>query len=171
MRGRFLTLTLLGLTACSRKTIHAPSTPDTSIDNAYLDLQPDSRLRIVLPLSKTDGTQTGFEIAHYAVTGHAGGRVGLQFMSAEITNDGKAIPQPHAPILPFSVPRRAKYIRLIYLRRLSRADHNMAVVAAHRMDILNSLTKQVRENPQSCHTAGEVLCSWVPPHVAVRPEK
>jgi len=42
---------------------------------------------------------------------------------------------------------KAAHIRLLYLRRLSQADHNLAVVAADRMDILESATKQIRGDP------------------------
>jgi hypothetical protein len=39
------------------------------------------------------------------------------------------------------------------------------------MDILENATKQIRADPNSCRSDSKVICSWVPPHVAVRPEK
>lgn len=171
MPSRFLAVSLLlAVAACSRKVVHKPATPETSTDNAYLDLEPDSKLRIVLPL-KTEGAQPGFEIAHYAVIGHRGGRVRLEFLSAEITSDGKLVPEPRAPLLPFGLPPKPAHIRLLYLQRLSQADHNMAVLAADRIDILDRATQQIRADPNRCRIEAQIFCYWVPPHVAVRPEK
>jgi hypothetical protein len=171
MPSRFLAVSLLlALAACSRKVVHKPATPQVSTDNAYFDLQPGSNLRIVLPL-KNEGAQPGFEIAHYAVTGHRGRRVRLEFLSAEITSDGKLVPEPRAPLLPFGLPPKPAHIRLLYLQRLSQADHNMAVLAAARIDILDGATKQIRADPNRCRTTSEIFCYWVPPQVAVRPEK
>lgn len=162
---------LIALSACSRKVAPTPPpAPEIFVENAYLDLQPGSRLRIVLPL-KSEGVQPSFEIAHYAVSGHRGGRVRLDFLSAEIANDGKMVSSPRAPVLPFALPPKAAHIRLLYLQRLSEADHNMAVLAAGHMTILEGATKQIRADPNRCLTSGEIFCSWVPPHVAVRPEK
>lgn len=172
MRTRVVTAGLLvALVGCSRKVVHPPAASEPFVENAYLDLEPDSKLRIVLPLSKAEGAPPGFEIARYHVAGERRGRVRLQFLSAEVTNEGKTVPEPRAPVLPFALPPKAAYIRLLYLQRLSQADHNMAVVAADRMDILESATRQIRADPNSCHSDSKIICSWVPPHVAIRPEK
>ncbi len=155
---------LLTLAGCSRKVVRAPATPQPFVAKDYIDLEPDSQLRIVLP-------PPNFEVVHYSVTGRRRGRVRLQFLSAELIHDGKSIPEPRPPLLPFALPPKAAHIRLLYLRRLSQADHNMAVVAADRMDILESATKQIRADPNSCRESSTIICSWVPPHVAVRPGK
>jgi hypothetical protein len=172
MRTRFVTAgLLLALTGCSRKVVYPPATQEPFVENAYLDLEPDSKLRIVLPLPKARGAPPAFEIAHYRVAGHRRGRVRLQFLSADVSNDGKTVPEPLPPALPFALPPKAAHIRLLYLQRLSQADHNMAVLAADRMEILEAATKRIRADPNSCHSDGKIICSWVPPHVAVRPEK
>jgi hypothetical protein len=172
MRTRFVTAGLLvALAGCSRKVVHPPATPEPFVENAYLDLEAGSKLRIVLPLPKAEGALPGFEIVHYDVTGHRHGRVRLQFLSAEVSNDGKTIPEPRPPALPFALPPKAAHIRLLYLQRLSQADHNMAVLAADRMEILEAATKRIRADPNSCHSDSKIICSWVPPHVALRPEK
>lgn len=164
MQKRFIVVLLLIVTGCSRKVVRPPATSGPLAVNDYIDLEPGSKLRIVLP-------PPNFEIVHYSVAGRARGRVRLQFLSAEIIHDGKTIPEPRAPVLPFTLPSKPLHIRLLYLRRLSHADHNMAVLAADRTDILESATKQIRADPNSCQTSGKFICAWVPPHVAVRPEK
>jgi len=172
MHARFVTAGLLvALVGCSHKVLHPPAPSEPYVENAYLDLEPDSKLRIVLPPPTARGAPPGFEIAHYRVAGRRHGRVRLQFLAADVSNDGKTVPEPRPPALPFALPPKAAYIRLLYLQRLSQAYHNMAVLAADRMDILEAATKQIRADPNSCHSDEQILCSWVPPHVAVRPEK
>ena len=125
--------------------MHPPATSEPFVEKAYLDLEPGSKLRIALP-------PPDFEIAHYSVAGQRRGRVRLQFVAADKSKDGKTVPEPRPPALPFALPPKAAYIRLLYLQRLSQADHNMAVLAADRMDILESATKQIRADPNSCHS-------------------
>lgn len=112
----------------------------------------------------------GYETARYTILPARGGRVRLRFESATTTNDGNTVSETKAPKLPFRLPEKAAYARLIYLQRASESDHNMAIAAADRMDILDAMTKRVRADPAACRTAPNVLCSWVPPHVAVRAE-
>jgi hypothetical protein len=155
-------------------------------------LQAGQRLRIVVPLLTTQGTRpalssqqtngttislkandlVGYATAYYAITGKPDGRVHLKFTSAQISKAGVAAPATQLPIaLPFLSPRPAQFIRLIYLRRLSQSDHNMAVVAARRLDTLNTITTQLASNPDACANTPQSTCSWIPAGVAVRPEK
>ncbi len=161
----------IALAGCSRKVVHPPAPSEPYVENAYLDLEPDSKLRVVLPLPTAQGAPPGFEIAYYDVTGRRSGRVRLQFLSAEVSNDGKTATEVRPPALPFALPPKSAYIRLLYLQRVSQADHNMAVLAANRMDILEAATRRIRADPNSCRSDDKIICSWVPPHVAVRPEK
>jgi hypothetical protein len=59
---------------------------------------------------------------------------------------------------------------LIYLIRVSAADHNMAIAAAASIEDLEELTQRIRDNPASCENGGKTYCSWVPAGIAVRPE-
>ncbi len=71
----------------------------------------------------------------------------------------------------FQFPRRVRYIRLVYLVRVSNADHNMAVLGSDDVDRLSALTKQVQDDPEAgCKNARRAYCSWVPQGVAVNPE-
>ena len=114
---------------------------------------------------------TGYEIAHYAIKGGRNGTVLLRFTSAEITKDGKTVHEANAPTLPFMLPRGTGHIRLVYLVRVSQADHNMAILASKHLETFNTFTAQLRSAPGICKCDGEVFCSWVPAGVAVRQER
>lgn len=113
----------------------------------------------------------GYEVANYTAKGQRGGRVSIEFSSAQVTKAGKTEPQtqPLAPL--FQVARRPTHLRLIYLVRVSQADHNMAVVTANRLDTLDAITRQAEANPaEGCKIERHASCSWIPEGIAVRPE-
>ncbi|MGA8026674.1 MAG: hypothetical protein WB992_05970 [Bryobacteraceae bacterium] len=179
------------IAACSRKSIPIPAPANISRnDRSYEDLKAGSRLRIVVPLLKSGGFRVtgsaqqsqgstitlhtedliGYETSYYSVNGNRNGRVRLKFLSAETTREGKTVPEPNPPMLPFRLPREPAHIRLIYLVRVSEADHNMAIIASKRVDALEAFTKQLKERPSICNEGKETFCSWVPEGIAVRPE-
>ena len=182
------------LAGCASRTARFPlSPPSNSASNEYIDIQAGWRLTVVTPISKsgryivqsvnqqrTGNTITlsggndllGYEVAHYAVKGKPKGRVQIEFSSAEITKDGKSEAQPKsiAPLFQFA-RGGATFLRLIYLTRMSAADHNMAVVAARRFDKLGAITRQVLTNPDDCEIVRNGSCSWIPEGIAVRPEQ
>lgn len=180
---------LVVLAACSRQIAVAPNAPAPS-DNSYSDLESGSNLKIVVPLLKSGGFRSdwqtsrvnantfkvraddliGYTVLHYAVLGKDG-LVRLKFLSAEETREGKTAPAAAPPVLPFDLPRRAEYIRLVYLVRVSRADHNMAIVASKRLDRLHAFTARLIENPEVCKSVDAIFCSWVPTGIAVRSER
>jgi hypothetical protein len=191
-----LLLTWFGVLAtsagCSHSTVHVPAPSNISAtDNSYMDLQPGWRLRIVVPLLKSgefhvsgtaeqiDGNTitlhaadlVGYETSYYAIKGKKNSGVRLEFASAEMTRNGNTLPEPSSPTLPFQLPRRNEHIRLIYLVRVSQADHNMAIVASKRLAALDSFTNRLQESQNICNVNGEVFCSWVPAGIAVRPEQ
>jgi hypothetical protein len=180
------------VTGCGRKTVTVPPTPSNMArQDDYVDLAPDWKLRVVVPLVKSggfrpvvSGEQTngntitmsamdlaGYEVSQYAVTGKSASRVRIVFVSAESTREGKTVPEKRPPALPFSFPHGSEYIRLVYLVRVSQADHNMAIVAAKRVEALDAFTKRLKEDPVICGIEEGVFCSWVPAGVAVRPDK
>jgi hypothetical protein len=182
------TLALVTCIGCSgRKVRVSHAGRIVTSDNSYTDLERGSQLSILVPLVKSGGTLppsrplqvegstmtfsaadlTGYEVAHYAITG--GGRDGtvrLNFTSAEITKDGKTIHEANAPTLPFTLPRGTGHIRLVYLVRVSQADHKMAILASKHLETLNTFTAQLRRTPGICKHGAEVFCSWVPAGVA-----
>ena len=159
----------------------------------YLNLEPGWQLRVITPLLKSggyriEGTQQqltgdtltisagddflGYETACYAIQPRRGGGVRIRFVSAEVTQEGETLRQPRPKVRLFQLPRRARFVRLIWLIRVSQADHDMAVVAADNMADLDLLTRKVRTNPAAaCQSGDHSFCSWIPSGIAVRPER
>jgi hypothetical protein len=175
------------LAGCAAHRI--PPKPPVLENAAFIDLQPGWRLRVVTPILKSGGYQlrasvpetsggtitvsaadfVGFETAYYSVSNAEGG-VRIEFLSATITKGGETTPQPQ-PLMPlFNVPAGVRFIRLIYLTRVSEADHDMAIIASDQKETLNTLTSAVQADPSNCETKGGAFCSWVPAGIAVRPE-
>ncbi len=165
-----------------------PATPDAS----YIDLQPGWRLRVVTPILKSGGYRlhaasqrvdgnaitvsagddfVGYETAYYAINGRRRAGVSVRFQSAEITKASQANPQSRAMVPLFQLPRWATHVRLIYLERVSRADHDMAVAAAKDATSLETFTRAVQANPtDACRAGRRTYCSWIPAGIAIRPE-
>jgi hypothetical protein len=154
----------------------------------YFDLRPGQTLRVITPLLRsggfavpgasaavgqgegrlqvtvdTKGDFLGYEEALYAISD------GLRITPTETATilDGVRTPaaKPRVPL--FELPRRSRYVRLLYLLRSSAADHNMAVLAAPDLAGLERLTAAVRANPAADCRAPR--CVWVPAGIAVRP--
>jgi hypothetical protein len=191
MRTHILLLiaTIMLISGCSHKTV-VPAQAVTTSRNSYLDLTSDWRLRILLPLAKEENSGVaancvpgngnamvcsapnliGYQMSYYSVDPAGGGSVRLRFTSADITIDGKKEPGSSAVQLPFALPTGAAHIRLIYLIRVSRSDHNMAIVGAQNPDALNVFTDRLNSDPSVCGQDGEIFCTWVPEGIVLRPE-
>lgn len=181
------------LTGCASRAVHISLARQTgAVNNDYIDVQPGWRLTVVTPILKSGGyvlkTQdrqasnntftlstgtdfVGYEVAHYAAKGQRGGRVRVEFDSAEVTKEGQTLPQPQSIAPLFQVAQQTNYLRLIYMTRISQADHNMAVVTASKLDALDALTRQVLTNPaEACKIDRRASCAWIPEGIAVRAE-
>ncbi len=182
---------LLGTIGCSRNTVHIPSPiVDSPADNSYVDLAGGWRLRILVPLVKSGGnivatncTQQrgnvivcsapnliGYQVSYYSAYPSSKGKVNLRFISAETTIDAKTVQERNPLPLPFHIPTKAQHIRLVYLVRVSEADHDMAITAGKNREVLNVFTKRLKEDPNVCEQVGEVFCTWVPKGISVTPE-
>ena len=184
-------LLLVAAAGCSN-SIHTFKTPGAPAnDDDYMDVDAGGKLLGVVPLLvsggfraadlvQEDGNHTfsfssqdviGYTVSNYAAVGKRGGPVRLRFTTAETTRDGKTIRELHAPSLPLQLPRGTEHIRLLYEIRLTRTDHNMAIVASKRLGALDEFTKRLEKDPSVCGATSEVFCSWVPTGVAVRAER
>ncbi len=191
MRLIFCLALVMALTGCASRSVRVPATvPTANLLPPYLDLQPGWRLRVVTPLTKSgtyrpeireeqhNGSTTlslgddfiGYETAYYAVQPRAGTGVHIVFTSAADTRNGSTTPQPHPRPRLFQLPRSAKYVRLLYVQRVSRTDHDMAVLASDQQTLLGRLTAQVQADPRACENATRRFCSWIPAGIAVRAE-
>jgi hypothetical protein len=194
LRVTFCVVLTVILGACASRRVPVPAAAiSVPAPASYINLQAGWRLRAVTPILKSGGYQLsatgdsavsgntialsagkdfiGYETAYYAVRKGSGDGVLVEFSSAEATREGKTEPQLRPLVRLFQIPRRAKYVRLVYLRRVSQSDHDMGVVAAMRMDALDLLTKQLEASPaDACKPGRQTFCAWVPAGIAVRPE-
>jgi len=201
MRAAALVTFLLTLAGCSRPKLDLPKPTVAQHGREWIDLQGGWRVRVVTPLLKSGGyivktsnagpraeidlTQTrsvdvalkadddfqGYEEATYQVQARGGGGVRLTLNSIVVRRDGQSAVS-RAPLNPLlRIPRSMRSIRILHLVRVSRADHNAAILAARSPDLLETLTKQVQSDPSACELARESVCQWVPAGIAVIPEK
>lgn len=178
--GAILFVTLCG---CAR---HLPVPPPSLTPN-HIDIQTGWRLRVITPILKSGGylvktTEasttgntitlattpdfTGYETAYYAAT-----PTGIKFESATMHRDGHASPQAKPVATLFKIPNRMRFTRLVYVARLSKADHEMAVLAARDFADLAVFTAAVLAQPTGCVGDKRRYCEWIPAGIAVRPEK
>lgn len=185
------TTVLLGLAAlmvgCSHTRLAPPAQPVST--PSFLDLQPGWRLRVVAPILQSGASvadlkpvasdgQTitlsssdfvGYETTIFRVDGRRLHR--LKLVSAELNVNGAAQRERKPLKTVLQTPEFAALLRLLYLRRVSTSDHDMALLAAPTAASLESLTASVQHDPASCRTDALRFCFWVPKGVAAIPEK
>jgi hypothetical protein len=175
---------------------NVPPAPNARNGHDYIDLEAGWIVRVVIPLSKSGvltnfasapvggrqeraGTLTsvapkdfaGYATDYYQVSARDRGGVRVTFQKAEVTRDGQTVSQPKAVAPMFQLPASARYVRLLFLMRVSDADHNMAVLASSRMDRLAELTLAVQKDRAGCVSTKDAHCYWVPAGFALRPEQ
>ena len=163
------------------------------VDKSYIDLEPGWRVRVVTPIlssgkfkmqpkefhseSKTVALQTGgeflgYETDYYEVGAPDGNGVVVRFGSAEFTSNGKSSKrsQPLVPL--FDLPENVRYVRLLFLTRVSQTEHDQAILGSSSLADLDALRRKVEDSPaENCKIQPEGVCSWVPAGIAVQPEK
>jgi hypothetical protein len=129
----------------------------------FLDLQPGWRLRITTPLSRHNASATqeasdagtitlkapegfAYETSYYAIRRDPDRVLHFEFLSGTVSRDGKITSEPARLGWEIQPNIAAPFARLIYLRRLSDSDHNMAFVAALNATTLETLTRMIDEN-------------------------
>lgn len=170
MRLLFALVSLLIFSGCTSHNIHA-SGPETieTLNPSFLDIQAGMRLRVITPILKsggyvaktltevTPGDPTRLRIGDdyigyandYYLAKPRGAGVRIEFQSAETVKQGKTAPQLHPVLELFRLPAQMRYVRLVYLVRASRADHNTAIVAADAKASLVAATNQVQADPDA----------------------
>ena len=163
------------------------------VDKSYIDLEPGWRVRVVTPVlssgkfkmqpkefhgeGKAVALQTGaeflgYETDYYEVSAQNGSGVVVRFGSAEFTSNGKSSKrsQPLVPL--FNLPENVRYVRLLFLTRVSQAEHDQAILGSPSLADLEALRKRVEDSPsENCKPQPAGVCSWVPAGIAVQPEK
>lgn len=160
--------------------------------NTYLDLQPGWRLRAIVPLlqsgsyaltpsrsQKSGSTITvntgsdflGYETDYYTIESRGRHGVQIAFASADVTRNDRTVPAAQPKVNLFASFHRTRYVRLLYLQRVSEADHNMAALGANRRDLLEDFTRRVQSDPAACQGDRQKICAWIPLGIAVRTEQ
>lgn len=151
----------------------------------YADLGAEHRLRVITPITagpgpileetKISGTDSkidvvikttpnflGYQTAWFSV---AGGR--LKLRSAE-DRQGDHVLDTHAPRFPLTVPKGTRYLRLFYLTRVSKSDHDIALMTAPDAHTMEERTRQFNERPD-CSAFPPGVCIAVPKETAISP--
>ena len=178
---------------CASRLSHPHPNVPLDIQKSFLDLQPGWRIEVFTPVLKSGGylpqlkreeqqgnslvftagdDLVGYETSRYAVEKRRDGGVKIKFRSATITREGKKIPQSR-PLLPlFDLPEEARYVRLVYMVRVSGADHDTAIAAARDLSKLDLLSEWMESGSgDSCKTQTDFSCVWVPKGVGIRVER
>jgi hypothetical protein len=170
---------------------------NAAVARGFIDLQPGWRIKAFTPVLKSGGylpafvgegqpggsvrlstpaDLVGYETSYYSVrrredkgTKEQGVRVELT--SVSLTKDGKATRQQQPALRLFDLPKTARFVRLLYLVRVSGADHDMAIVAAATPKALDDLTRAIETSPaENCAAGGVMYCKWVPKGIGVQIE-
>jgi|SRR5215831_2360985 len=182
----FLACILMGCPARRPRPGWADVAPPRASDS-YIDIQPDWRIKVITPIlksgeflidsqysksSKVGPDFVGYEVAYYAAQPRPGGGVSMHFSSAELFRDGKGTRTPRPTFPLFKFPPDMAFVRILFLTRVSEADHDQGILAARSLAELDDLTRRVERDPeQNCTTAEVAICSWVPLGIAVRPQE
>jgi hypothetical protein len=115
----------------------------------------------------------GYEAAWYFVESRRGGGVRVTFDSAEIHEHGQVIHSQRSIRPMFRLPSQARWVRILYLvegNPVHPVDHDAAILAAGRSDVLDALTHRVLADHSACKTGRHAFCSWIPLAIAVIPK-
>jgi hypothetical protein len=184
-----LSLVLALASACAKR----PAQPVPMSYGNYVDLQAGWRIRVITPILKSgrfkpDLKETavsggavelsagddlvGYQTSYYAVTDGKQQGVDIKFVFAANTVKGETT-RTAGPLLDvLKVPITNRFVRIVFLTRISQADHNQAILTAPSLTSLGTLTELVQADPvANCMSATGSNCMWVPEGIAVRPEK
>ncbi len=114
----------------------------------------------------------GYETEYYDVRPRNGSGIAVSFREAEALEEGKSSKRRRPMLQLFELPPKTKFVRLIYLIRESKSDHNMVIVAAADEKTLAKLTAGVMSNHSLlCNSSENAKCVPVPAGIAVVPEE
>lgn len=94
--------------------------------------------------------------------------VRVRFSRGLVWRNGE-VQRVHAPRVALFEHMENSRVRLVFLMRVSDADHDMAIVSSDDLPTLNDITSQVTAQAD-CRSSRNGTCTWVPKGIAVRPE-
>jgi hypothetical protein len=103
----------------------------------------------------------GYERDFYHVKRDGNG-VRLRFCRGEVWSDGRARVSVFRGI-------ERSHVRMVFLRRVSQADHDMAIVSSSDPSKLDEMTRDVTLRAE-CRNGTNGMCVWVPTEIPVRPD-
>lgn len=181
------------LVSCATRRAAAPVAQHDYAAAGFVDLQPGWRLRVVTPITKsgtfnvvssavskdagglamkTSDDFIGYEISYYSVVSQPGGSLAIRFASATESRQGKTTRVAHPRAQLFELPAQERFARLLFLTRVSPADHDQGIVAAPSFEQLKAVTTRVQADPEhNCTPEPQAFCTWVPIGIAVQPEQ
>lgn len=168
-------------TACLRRTpIQGPFFPENS---DYIDLKPTWRLRVVTPILKRGGLGQflaegkpgadciGYETTYYAIVRGRSSDLVLEPGVSTVTKNGITTKQKSPLQYQLQLPLGINYLRLVYMVRLSKNDHDVVIVGSRSEPELEKLTRDiVTKAIAECGESPEYCCIWIPKGISVRPE-
>jgi hypothetical protein len=188
----FLVSVAVGLLAgCAVRTSRPPETGPPlgqPVTSDFVELRAGNRVVVVIPILRSGGyvvpslrTQDmtgggrieagpnflGYEQDFYTVK-HASNGVHVRFSHGVVWRNGK-VQKVHAPRVILFEHMENSCVRLVFLERVSEADHDMAIVSSGDLPRLNEITRQVTARAE-CRSSIVGSCTWVPRGIAVRPE-
>lgn len=154
----------------ARKPASSPSPVD------FVDLQPGWKLRVVVPMLRSGGyilpslkqeangntIETGedflgYEQAYYRIMPRRNGGIRIRFSHAEVWEAGKTHTRPKPILQLFGQAASARHVRLVYLVRESKADHNMAILSSNDVSALGELTRALTDHAE-CRSSQNADC-------------
>jgi hypothetical protein len=187
----FLVVVAVGWQAgCARRASRAaePGLPGQPATPDFVDVRPGNTIVVVIPILRSGSYVLpslkkqavssngrieagsdflGYEKDFYTVKRDGNG-VRVHFRRGELWRDGK-MQRMHAPRVMLFEPIESSQIRLVFLTRVSQADHDMAILSSGDLRLLNEMTREVTTRAE-CRNRKDGSCIWVPNGIAVRPE-
>jgi hypothetical protein len=192
--SRLLTAILLVVagTGCAVRRGPSPDVFHDAAERGFIDLQPGWRIRVVIPILKSGGylptiteqkqedgsvrlstsaDLVGYETAYYRVRQRKDQGVKIELASVSLTEDGKETKRDEPVLQLFDPSDSIRFVRLLYLLRISEADHDTAILGANTPALLDELTAKIQaDSTVHCVVSDRSYCMWAPKGVGVRVE-
>jgi hypothetical protein len=178
---------ILLLSACAPRRL--PPAPPLPPGPSFVDLQPGWRVQVLTPILKSGAfllkpaplqeqgntltLRAGDEFQGYETAIYVFSPSRKITLTGITRNHAGQLSHPPKPLHPrLLVPARLSHVRLLFTRKISSADHNMAILAAPDPARLEALTRKIQSSPATaCRISRRQYCEWIPAGIAVRPER
>jgi hypothetical protein len=179
-------------TGCAIRRGPSPDVLKDAAARGFTELQPGWRIKVVTPILKSGGYSphiteekeignivslsadadlVGYETSYYSVRQRKDRGVKIELASVLLTKDGKTTRQEQPVLQLLDLPNTVRFVRFLYLLRISGADHDMAIVGGDAPSLVDEITIKLQADPTgNCVMSAHSYCRWVPKGVGVRVE-